>query len=172
MKKSILIILILLNIACSEIKKSAKNPTQSEGLKVIATDSLSADSFVNQDSIWAKTFLADSITEVDVDDLIFDNESFTGCVDWNYPEEDEMVKVIDAMKWQNGTEIHYKFDYFPCDIKGELELESGKSYEFSLNSGGFIAIFNDEENFYLGCEEKWLMRYFLGIKLTEEEMEL
>ncbi|MBT31430.1 MAG: hypothetical protein CMO01_17380 [Thalassobius sp.] len=170
MNKLIYPILLIAAFACSEIKKSPDNFADLEKLNA-QSDSIPEEAYISQDSLWAIDFLADSVTDVDIDDYIFDNEGFTGCVDWHYPDELNFSKVLDAMKWQHPSDIHYRFDYYPCDIKGELDMKSGKSYDFSMNSGGFIAIYNDEENFYLGSEKEWLKRYFLGIKLTDEEME-
>lgn len=124
-----------------------------------------------EDENWAINFLKESI--VSVDSLVeeFDECCISECGEWNYPREDELKNVISKMVWEHSMDVTEIYNTKKCEIVGRITTSSNKVYDFYMNAGGYIEFYFEDQQFYLGCRDSTLSKYFLSIRPTPEEFE-
>ena len=184
MKHIIFILTILIISSCNNSNSDLKKEDVKTVELPINKNSDAADSIIPlpkvklkdstefkfEDEYWAYLFENESIEQIKFNLISLD--STNKCDNWNTPTESNLNTILEELKWQHSSDIHYVFDHYNCFIEGEIKTNK-KSYLFNINAGGFISISNSngKQIFYLGAEDKELNIHFLSIKMTPEQLE-
>ena len=151
----------------SEVNGTNDNVKDLDSSKYLQDSIINKKPFVFEEKELADKFFSDTIFEVESIHKIFD----TDCKDWNYPDKTQLTIIIENMKWQFGSDIHYMFSHYPCQLSGFLKSMNGKKYKYYLNAAGYISITGKDGSFFLGMEDKKFEKFFFDIKFTQEEFE-
>ena len=179
---SMLLILVFAMSSCNTSRLEKDKNEANDSLKITVNDSREVinekeniskeDSILNsqfEDRKWAMAFLQDSIVLIDSLKKDFDSCCISECESWKYPKKDELAYVIEKMYWDHPMEITEVYDTYKCELKGYIKTKLNKEYTFYLNAGGYVHIYGENVNFYLGCQDTTIKNYFLKIKPTTEE---
>lgn len=89
------------------------------------------------------------------------------CNDWTI-DSTTAATLLPNFKPINGQDWHYFYDVLPCEVTGSL-LVSGVEYNFSINAGSYLVLYNSQNNFYYGCDS--CKDHFLSHPATFEDFE-
>lgn len=94
-------------------------------------------------------------------DTSFSNE----CRNWKLVEKDalDIIKSSDTI---SAHEKNYLFNTLPCEYSGTLRMKD-KYYNFIINAGSYVVIFNKDSTLYLGYFKKG-KSYFISPPATGE----
>jgi len=81
------------------------------------------------------------------------------CSNWQIPPKSELIKIITTFYEISGNEWNGCYGDWNCGIEGQMIFQS-KKYNFRLDAGGWIILFNKKEQRYFGCMNPDCKKYF------------
>jgi len=81
------------------------------------------------------------------------------CTNWIVPSKTELMTIIKSFYELSGDEWHDCYGDWSCGIEGKIFFQS-KEYNYRLDAGGWIILFNKNEQIYFGCKNPDCKKYF------------
>lgn len=81
------------------------------------------------------------------------------CINWIVPSETELMTIIKSFYEIPGEAWHDCYGDWSCGIEGQIFFQS-KEYNYRLDAGGWIIIFNKSEQKFFGCKNPDCRKYF------------
>jgi hypothetical protein len=81
------------------------------------------------------------------------------CSNWQIPPKSDLIKIITTFYEISGNEWNGCYGDWNCGIEGQMVFQS-KKYNYRLDAGGWIILFNKKEQRYFGCKNPDCKKYF------------
>jgi hypothetical protein len=81
------------------------------------------------------------------------------CAQWTLNNE-QVLEIVGMSKIISGSEMHDLYYDLPCRFNSKIEIK-GREYNVIINGGSFLYIYNELQQFYLGCSSDECKKYFL-----------
>lgn len=157
--------LAAINLRCSEVdKRKVETSTQT------TSDSVSADTSVHYNNpgkpgiLFSKAGLEkDTIKVLSLNKKVSkdttENQYYNQCKSWNLSEK-EIVEIIKLSKPISTHEFQYQYYVLPCDLNGQLKINS-EMFKYKVNAGSYVVLIGSDTTIYLGCSSEKCKKYFL-----------
>lgn len=95
-------------------------------------------------------------------DVVFANP----CENWVLNKQD-VIDIIQKSDTISFITVDNMFNTLPCEYSGKIRINNEK-YNFAINAGSYLVIFNSDTTLYLGYFEKE-NKYFLDSVYYEQD---
>jgi len=83
----------------------------------------------------------------------------TKCKEWNLSPS-SIVTILRNGQVINTHDFSYLYYVLPCEVKGEVEIDSSL-YTYKINAGSFFVLSNADTTYYFGCNNEKCRKFFL-----------
>jgi len=81
------------------------------------------------------------------------------CKNWSLSPA-SIVTIIKSGESINMHDFSYLYYVLPCEIKGQIEIDSSL-YSYRVNAGSFFTISNEDTTYFYGCNSPQCRKFFL-----------
>jgi len=88
------------------------------------------------------------------------------CENWNINKA-ELFKLIQSFDTLSGYEWHQCYGVFNCKIEGEILVRGERNF-YSLNAGGWVRLWNKDQEIFRGTRNPEDSTSFISINFCDE----